>query len=215
MLSIITNFGCDFRCPYCIWRNNSDNHSKYPVITSNPLNDTEFKKLLLENKTDVISLSGGGDPLYRFSEQNSVSRQFLNDLDKMNIKYDIHSMNTKELINAINTYNNIHKVVVHIRLKQLNLDYIKLIEIAKSKNVQVRFALVLDGVSDTDIAMLEEIFRDVQFSLRRHVTKDGISEVSDYAKTINERNPLHMFIEQKDYNTYLMPDNTITTEFLG
>lgn len=62
-LSIITNFGCHYTCPYCIVK---ENNLKIPKTTIKGLH-----KLLPDiNKycCDIISVSGGGDPLHNYEE---------------------------------------------------------------------------------------------------------------------------------------------------
>ena len=61
-LSIITNFGCHYTCPYCIVKNNNIN---VPVTTLQGLDN--LKRVLIENGCNIISVSGGGDPLHEFA----------------------------------------------------------------------------------------------------------------------------------------------------
>lgn len=60
-LSIITQFGCHYKCPYCIVMT-QDMNFKFT-------DETIFPRLIEKLKSgvyDSISLSGGGDPLYNF-----------------------------------------------------------------------------------------------------------------------------------------------------
>lgn len=62
-LSIITNFGCHYSCPYCIVKENNLN---IPVTTIEGLKelDNAFKS----SGCNIISISGGGDPLHNYNE---------------------------------------------------------------------------------------------------------------------------------------------------
>lgn len=57
-LSIITNFGCHYTCPYCIVKNNNLN---IPKSTISGLKNLQEE--ILKNNCNWVSLSGGGDPL--------------------------------------------------------------------------------------------------------------------------------------------------------
>ena len=61
-LSVITNFGCHGRCPYCIVR---ENGIKVPKSTVDGLDKLEDAIAL--TGANIVSISGGGDPLYRYS----------------------------------------------------------------------------------------------------------------------------------------------------
>lgn len=60
-LSIITNFGCHYTCPYCVVKNN---HLDIPQTTLEGLDN--LSKSIQESKANIISLSGGGDPLFQY-----------------------------------------------------------------------------------------------------------------------------------------------------
>lgn len=62
-LSIITNFGCHGKCPYCIVR---ENGIKVPKTTLGGLDN--LTKALKETNRDIISISGGGDPLHEYEK---------------------------------------------------------------------------------------------------------------------------------------------------
>ena len=60
-LSIITNFGCHYKCPYCIVKNNG---LKIPKSTLQGLDNVLM--VIRQNHCNWVSLSGGGDPLYNY-----------------------------------------------------------------------------------------------------------------------------------------------------
>lgn len=61
-LSIITNFGCHYNCPYCIVKNNN---LHIPKTTLHGL--SMARKAFDAHGCNILSLSGGGDPLYQFN----------------------------------------------------------------------------------------------------------------------------------------------------
>lgn len=53
-MSIITNFGCHYKCPYCVVK---ENNLHIPRTTLEGLN--ELENSLKENHCNIISISGG------------------------------------------------------------------------------------------------------------------------------------------------------------
>ena len=62
-LSIITNFGCHYSCPYCIVKNN---YIDVPETTVGGLD--KLVENIRKYKCNWVSISGGGDPLYEFDK---------------------------------------------------------------------------------------------------------------------------------------------------
>ena len=76
-ISVITNFGCHYTCPYCIVKNNNLN---IPKTTIKGLDSLWLETV--RNQCNWISLSGGGDPLWNYSEHKDC--------------YDIYGDSTNE-----------------------------------------------------------------------------------------------------------------------
>ena len=70
-ISVITNFGCHYTCPYCIVRNNNLHIPKSTVEGLNSLEE-EIRK----NNCNWISISGGGDPLWNIEENIEWYKKF-------------------------------------------------------------------------------------------------------------------------------------------
>jgi len=81
--TIITNFGCDNRCPYCI----SKHHPllQNEVTNIKDINWNYLEECIKNSKSPKVNLSGGGDPLYKYNEH----------LDFYNKVYDICKRNNK------------------------------------------------------------------------------------------------------------------------
>lgn len=64
--TVITNFGCDCRCKYCI--------TKHHPILQNAVTDKDkidweyLEKCISESDAPTVNLSGGGDPFYNWKE---------------------------------------------------------------------------------------------------------------------------------------------------
>ena len=82
-ISIITNFGCRANCWYCIWKGHK---------LENVRPETDWNKLeqfLEEYKyKGKVSLSGGGDCLYKYEENKEWWNHFLKIVNNKNLNRD-------------------------------------------------------------------------------------------------------------------------------
>ena len=72
ILSILTNFGCHFGCRYCVYKNNKINIPKTNIDT---FGWSELESELKDRQGETISISGGGDPLYKYKDNIGVLQQ--------------------------------------------------------------------------------------------------------------------------------------------
>lgn len=84
-LSVITNFGCHYSCPYCIVKNNNLN---IPKSTIEGLNN--LKKEIKNNNCNWVSISGGGDPLWEYEQHIDWYKSFLSVISN-DIKIELHT----------------------------------------------------------------------------------------------------------------------------
>ena len=79
--TVITNFGCDCHCKYCI--------TKYHPILQNAVTDKSkidwdyLEKCIAASEAPTVNLSGGGDPFYHWQE----NIDFYNRMYELAIKY--------------------------------------------------------------------------------------------------------------------------------
>jgi hypothetical protein len=158
----------------------------------------------------VFSVSGGGDPLNNV-EEHSKFWDVLNFLsDARGIKYDIHT--SYDNVN-FNRFTRLNKVVYHIT------DPKRIVLPDWTAYVRTRVVLVID--SNVTLSALENLEnqKPLQLSYRELVTDDvnmkPNSVVLAHAKKVGQRMKGGMFINQKDYNTYLFPDGSIKRKFLA
>ena len=85
-LSIITNFGCHYTCPYCIVKNNNID---VPVTTLAGLDN--LKRAIIDNEITIVSVSGGGDPLFEYEKHKDWYERLFEILDGLNIPLEMHS----------------------------------------------------------------------------------------------------------------------------
>ena len=84
-MSVITNFGCHYKCPYCIVK---ENNLHIPKTTVAGLDN--LRKSLKENGCNIISLSGGGDPLHEYDKHIEWYRKFFGITQNHRVYFDDH-----------------------------------------------------------------------------------------------------------------------------
>ena len=85
--TIITNFGCDQHCPYCISKH-------HPILQNNLTNDINWKyleKCIAESTAPTVNLSGGGDPFFHYQEHLDFYDHIYNICQKYQKRMDIHT----------------------------------------------------------------------------------------------------------------------------
>ena len=95
-LSIITNFGCHYKCPYCIVKKNGINIPKTTVKSLDTLLET-YKS----GGYDYISISGGGDPMFEFDKHMDFYDRLFSICRENNIKIELHTSYIKEIENKL------------------------------------------------------------------------------------------------------------------
>lgn len=87
--TVITNFGCDCRCKYCI--------TKHHPILQNAVTDKDkidweyLEKCISESDAPTVNLSGGGDPFYNWKENIDFYDRVYELAYKYGKKLDIHT----------------------------------------------------------------------------------------------------------------------------
>ena len=212
MLSILTNFGCHWGCRYCVYR---ENGIKIPQTNYLTFGWNELEQQLKLHKGELISISGGGDPLYNYQSNNNklfYSKLFTL-LEKYNCKLELH---TSMLIEAF-PYNKCERVVFHLTMPtQISLINNRLFDL--SKLVRVVY-VVQDYYNERLINQIVEFVQDEnnavdELSFRQMINKNNQPEYycHDYLKHGHMKN--WYYIEQCDYNDYFV-NNHIEKEYLS
>lgn len=193
-LSIITNFGCHFSCPYCIVKNN---HIDVPETTIESLE--MLKDAVKAEGANIISVSGGGDPLFNYLEHAFYYYRLFELCHEMNIPLEMHT----SYINSPFPYMRCHRVVYHCRsLRDLE-------KVRKYGNEIVRVVFVVTEEFTHDL--IDEIEAFVRYSssidelsFRQMVDKDYrvTHHCEEYLKSGHKKR--WWYIEQGDYNTYFV-----------
>jgi hypothetical protein len=191
-LSIITNFGCHGRCPYCVVRENGIN---VPETTLFGLRDLYFAAIM--TKANIISVSGGGDPLHNYKEHKYWYTELFAMLNNMNLPLEMHT----SYLNSKFPYEKCKRVVYHL----LTLD--QLDEVTKLEKEIVRVVYVVEKwMTKHDIEYIYDYVqrsRDIdELSFRQLVNGNFEEEfhLHYYLKRYHDKK--WHYIEQSDYNDY-------------
>lgn len=214
MLSILTNFGCHFGCSYCVYRDNKINIPKTNVDTFgwNELED-ELKK----HKGELVSVSGGGDPLYNYEKNIKFYNRLLILLERYDCRLELHT----SIIDTNFDYSDCERVVFHFIMP----NQISMLEMmAKGKKIDlylpkhVRVVYVVQEHYSRHL--INEIVKEVdnsswvnELSFRQMINKNGQTTyyLNDYLKEGHKGN--WYYIEQNDYNEYFV-QNHLECEYL-
>lgn len=193
-LSIITNFGCHFKCPYCIVKTNGIN---VPETTIKGLD--ALKDAVTFTRANIISVSGGGDPLYEYPKHKAYYKKLFELCEEMDIPLEMHTSytNMKKF-----PYDKCHRVVYHLR------NVFQLQEIKRHGNEIVRAVFVV-----TEDFNREKIFEIADYVQQHHKNIDELTfrqmvgkdyRTMNYCEDIlKERHKeLWWYVEQNDYNPY-------------
>lgn len=133
--TVITNFGCDCRCKYCI--------TKHHPILQNAVTDKNkidweyLEKCISESNAPTVNLSGGGDPFYDW--QNNID--FYNHVYELAAKYgkklDIHTRILPTDMDLIKKFRKIALSIESYDTKAMERLRVMLPEIEKTTKLRV------------------------------------------------------------------------------
>ncbi|WP_125153646.1 hypothetical protein [Clostridium rectalis] len=213
MLSILTNFGCHWSCRYCVYRENGIN---IKITDYRTFGWKELEEELKQHKGELVSISGGGDPLYDYNKDTHRSKMFYNKLFLLLEKYNcILELHTSILIEEF-PYDKCERVVFHLTTPtQIGLINNRLFELPKL--VRVVF-VVQDYYTNKLILQIVRYVNDNnnavnELSFRQMIGSNGETKYYCHEFLKQGHMKLWYYIEQCDYNEYFVDDH-IEREYL-
>jgi len=199
--SIITNFGCDTNCSYCIW----NKHPLKSVYTTQQNTDWDALKTFVSGYRK-ISISGGGDPFYNYK----TNKPWYDSLfDNYSGLVDVHT--SKILPN--NTLKRFNKIVLHCSYNR----FISELSNIQNINNPLRLVFVITPyLTKNQIYDIIEKGRGIncQISFRElYSTQDNLDDIHYYIKGFETDSQIKL-VKQADYNKYFMPDNIVWDRFM-
>lgn len=114
--TIITNFGCDNNCKYCISKHHPILQDR--ITDKSKINWTYLEECISKSDAPTVNLSGGGDPFYKWWG----NLDFYNKVYDLSQKYskglDIH---TRILPNDFDLIGKFRKIALSIELNDVNV----------------------------------------------------------------------------------------------
>lgn len=196
-LSIITNFGCHYKCPYCIVKNTGINVPKTTIGGLDKLVEN-----IAKYNCNWVSISGGGDPLHDL-EKNKDWWDKLFEIVPSDVNLELHTSYIDKEIRCYYKFNYaFERIVYHCR----NIH--ELYRIQKIRNDQkIRVVFVVDetfteALIDDIVSVVKECPNIDELSFRQMVDKDynATHYCEEYLKAGHQKD--WWYIEQCDYNIY-------------
>jgi ABC-type glycerol-3-phosphate transport system substrate-binding protein len=201
-ISVITNFGCRAKCWYCIWKG----HELEKV--NQPTDWAKLTQFLSKNKNKgKVSVSGGGDSLYKFDTYNTWWENFLLIANSLNLIVDVHTR--EKLRNQDSFWHRINRCVFSSDKIQDDMEYLEYL----STLTKIRITHLV--TADTTFELIDK-YLEFQNKINCQFTIKELINYSDNGmyKKIREKYPNIFNLDAGDYNIYYMPDNSVRTTFL-
>lgn len=206
MLSIITNFGCDTGCKYCIFEDHP--MSKHKTTVEN-FNWKKLRRMLEKYDGDTISVSGGGDPFFQPKRNFKWWVKLYWVCEGLGVKLEVHTSKLPVFSDF-----KFSKYVLHTTITKFNNLHEQYLKISKTESLRLVIVVTDDIVID-DIIKITKFCKinQIQLSFRQMIKED---KSTSYHLHEYLSNPVAywFYIEQCDYNTYFMPDNNIYDKYL-
>ncbi len=201
-LSIITNFGCHYSCPYCVVKHN---HIDVPETTIEGLSN--LRQSLIGYGCNIVSVSGGGDPLHDFGKHLNWYTKLFEILDEMNIPLEMHT----SYLNSGFPMFQCKRVVYHLR----NIVHLNNIKRMGSEIVRVVF-VVTDDMTMDDIHMIADYVKNSknidELSFRQRIDDNYNTSYHLHDELKAGHKGDWWYIEQNDYNLYYA-ENKVYTKY--
>lgn len=201
-ISIITNFGCRSNCWYCIWKG-------HKLEKVNDETDWPKLKKFLETYKHKrkVSVSGGGDCLYKYDKHAEWWNNFFEITDELNMAVDVHS---REQFRQDNFWKDrINRCVFSSDKLENDVGYLKyLAGLTKIRITHLVTANTTFDMIDSYLDFQKEI--GCQFTVKELI---NYNDNGMYIK-VREKYPGIFNLDAGDYNIYYMPDNVIRDKFL-
>lgn len=204
-LSVITNFGCHYTCPYCIVKNNN---LHIPATTIQGLQN--LNKYVSDNDCNWVSISGGGDPLFHIDEHRDWYRAFFKNVPK-GTKLEMHT-SIVDNKNMCKWYSEMFdRVVYHLN------SFTQLYNIERRNNEVVRVVFVVtenftNDLIDKIAKFIKESDQIDELSFRQMVDAKYCDTYYCQEHLRNKHKKDWWYIEQCDYNLYYA-ENQLYTEY--
>ena len=197
-LSILTNFGCHFSCPYCVVKNCGID---IPKTTVEGLQGLE--RAIAEYGCNWVSISGGGDPFYKLEEHIDWWNKFFEIMDNHeDVNMELHTSYLSDTFDDdVSPFYAFQRVVYHCR----NISDLFKIKRFGDQIVRVVYVVTETATEEkiNDIAAIVKHHPEIdELSFRQMV--DGDFKTTHYCEEYLKagHGDRWFYIQQGDYNLY-------------
>lgn len=198
-LSVITNFGCHYKCPYCIVKNCGID---IPKTTVEGLQGLEAA--IRKYECNWVSISGGGDPFYKLEEHIDWWNEFFDITTEpsLGVKLELHTSYLSDTYedegNPLWPFNRVvyhcHDISDLFRIKRYGGQIVRVVYVVTENFTE-------EKINDISTIVKHHPYID-ELSFRQMVDSDYqvTHYCEDYLKAGHKKN--WWYIEQRDYNIY-------------
>lgn len=213
--TIITNFGCDCNCKYCI--------TKHHPILQNAITDESkidwvyLEECISKSPAPTINLSGGGDPFYHWEKHIDFYNRVFELGNKYDKKLDIH---TRILPNDLSLIRKFRKIALSIEAgdtKAMNNLKDMLPEIEKTTMVRV-INVLNERMTTTDCLNYIEAMHNI--GIKQITFRQMFGNKNAYQNFLNIKDTIDipgvLFLADGEYhNYYFTTNNKLYPYFFG
>ena len=213
--TIITNFGCDCNCKYCITKH-------HPIlqnaITSKSKIDWAYlEKCISESDAPTVNLSGGGDPFYNWTE----NIDFYNKVYELAIKYgkklDIHTRIIPEDMDLVRKFRKIALSIEANDEKAVEKLRVMLPEIEKTTKLRVINVLNERMTTEDCLAYIDKMH---SIGVKQITFRQMFGNKKAYENFLKVKDTISlpgvMFLPDGEYhNYYFTTNNKLYPYFFG
>lgn len=213
--TVITNFGCDCHCKYCI--------TKHHPILQNAVTDKSkidwdyLEKRIVASEAPTVNLSGGGDPFYHWQENIDFYNRMYELATKYGKQLDIHTRILPTDMNLIQKFRKIALSIESYDTKAMEQLRMMLPEIEKTTKLRVINVLNERMTTEDCLAYINKM-HDI-----------GVKQVT-FRQMFGNRNAYQNFLKVKDtidipgvmflpdgeyHNYYFTTNNKLYSYFFG
>ena len=195
-LSIITNFGCHYKCPYCIVKNCGID---IPKTTVEGLQGLE--EAIRKCECNWVSISGGGDPFHKLEEHIDWWNRLFDILPE-DVKLELHTSYLSDTYDDdASPFWPFHRVVYHCR----NISDLFRIKRYGDQIVRAVYVVTETATEEKidDIAAIVRHHPDIdELSFRQMIDSEyqATHYCEEYLRSGHQKD--WWYIEQADYNIY-------------
>lgn len=213
--TIITNFGCDCHCKYCI--------TKHHPILQNVITDKEkidwkyLEKCISESDAPTVNLSGGGDPFYNWKNNLDFYNRIYELSNKYGKKLDIHTRILPDDFSLISKFRKIALSVEKNDSAAISNLKEKLPEIEKTTKLRV-INVLNERMTKEDC--LEYINKMHDIGVKQITFRQMFGNKKAYENFLNIKDTIDipgvMFLPDGEYHHYYFTtNNTLYHYFFG